>query len=418
MKVAFFLSVFPSLTETWIINQITGLIDLGHEITIYTRSSPMGARVHPDITEYDLSSRVRSLDIPASMSRRVLKGAVLALRGLIRQPRRTLSSLNYFRYGPAVLSLTPLYASFLPRDEEFDILHCHFGPNGLIGSFLLDEGWKADLVVTFHGFDVNSYPRTAGPNVYRKLFARRDAFTANTRFTRSQMVKLGCDERKVAILPMSISIDRFDFSEKTLAEGERVKVLSVGRLCEKKGFAYGIMALAKLAARGYDFEYTLIGDGPLREGLEQLAAEMGIEDRVRFVGGMTQAEVARAFTESHIFLGPSVTASDGDREGQGVVFQEAQAAGLPVVSTLHNGIPEGVLQDKSALLVPEKDADALYDKLAWLFDHPSEWAAMGRAGREFVESRYSPAVLNRRLVEIYEAAASGDGRPLAELVED
>ena len=97
----------------------------------------------------------------------------------------------------------------------------------------------------------------------------------------------------------------------------------------------------------------------------------------------------------------SVTASDGDMEGQGLVLQEAQAVGLPVVSTLHNGIPDGVLNGVSGYLVPEGDAHALAERVEYLIEHPGVWPEMGRCGREFVEKNYNIQMLNNKLIEIY-----------------
>jgi colanic acid/amylovoran biosynthesis glycosyltransferase len=96
-----------------------------------------------------------------------------------------------------------------------------------------------------------------------------------------------------------------------------------------------------------------------------------------------------------------VTATDGDKEGQGLVLQEAEAMGLPVLSTIHNGIPDGVLDGKSGFLVPEKDVSALAEKLRFLLKNPEKWLEMGQAGRAFVEENYEINKLNDQLVEIY-----------------
>ena len=98
----------------------------------------------------------------------------------------------------------------------------------------------------------------------------------------------------------------------------------------------------------------------------------------------------------------SVTASDGDKEGQGLVLQEAQGMGLPVLSTLHNGIPDGVLDGKSGFLVPERDVDGLAQKLDYLLENPQVWSEMGLAGRKFVEQHYDINKLNDKLVQIYQ----------------
>lgn len=408
MKVAFIVSTFPQLSEPWILNQVTGLLDMGHDVRIFSRAKYPQAKVHQAVIDYDLMERVRYFNIPIKKSAQLIGGVVLAIRSLPGSPANILRALNVIRYGVPVLSLSFVYATLFPLNDEFDIIHCHFGTNGLIGAFLKDIGVTGRLVVSFHGHDVNSYPRTAGRNVYRKLFTNFNAFTANTKFTRDQMVNLGCDEKKIAILPMGIRVDQFKFAEKKLSRGEPVRILSVSRITEKKGHEFGIRALARLAGDGRDFEYVIAGDGPLKAGLEQLAAELGIADRVRFLGEVNQEEVLQLYKDSHIFLMPSVTAANMDREGQAVALQEAQASGLPVLSTYHNGIPEGVLEGESAFLVHERDVGALSERLSFLLDHPEVWPEMGEAGRKFVAGRYDVTSLNRRLVSIYEAVLNDD----------
>ena len=99
---------------------------------------------------------------------------------------------------------------------------------------------------------------------------------------------------------------------------------------------------------------------------------------------------------------PSITASNGDQEGIPVVLMEAQATGLPIISTYHTGIPEVVIDGKSGFLVHEKDVDALAEKLEYLIKHPEIWPEMGRYGRKHVEEKYDIKKLNQQLVKIYQ----------------
>jgi colanic acid/amylovoran biosynthesis glycosyltransferase len=126
-----------------------------------------------------------------------------------------------------------------------------------------------------------------------------------------------------------------------------------------------------------------------------------MNDTIRLLGPMSEEAVQTLLNEAHIFVLASVTARDGDREGQALVLQEAQASGLPVVATRHNGIPEGVVEGSSALLVPERDEAALADAIEQLVVHPDRWQEMGRRGRSFVAERFEIGALNQRLLEIY-----------------
>jgi colanic acid/amylovoran biosynthesis glycosyltransferase len=182
------------------------------------------------------------------------------------------------------------------------------------------------------------------------------------------------------------------------------RALTVGRLVEKKGVEYSIRAVAELLARGYRIQYEIIGDGPLRPYLAELIQQLGVGNQITLGGARDTEYVRRRMEESDVFLLASVTAADGDTEGAPVSLLEAQASGMPVISTRHAGIPEIVADNASGLLVPERDVQALGIALARLVDNADRWLEMGRAGRGFVERKHDLKMLNRRLVELYQEA--------------
>ena len=202
-------------------------------------------------------------------------------------------------------------------------------------------------------------------------------------------------------MPVGLDLSKYKFSPPKYQPGETIRLLSVGRLVEKKGLAFSIQAFAKVALEHPNIEYQIVGDGPLRDRLERLSHDLGVAEKITFLGGKTQDIVRGIYQKSHIFMLPSVTAPNGDMEGQALVLQEAQAIGLPVISTLHNGIPDGVLDGQSGFLVPERDVDSLAEKLLYLIKHPETWHQMGTVGRKFIEKKYDLNMLNDRLVELY-----------------
>jgi colanic acid/amylovoran biosynthesis glycosyltransferase len=203
---------------------------------------------------------------------------------------------------------------------------------------------------------------------------------------------------------MGTDLAEFPFRERVLLADEVPNVLTIGRLTEKKGIETAIRAVGLLGDRGVLVRYRVIGDGPLRSHLEGIIRDLGLEDRVELLGARVREEVVVELTRAHLFVLPSVTTRDGDREGQGVVLQEAQAAGLPVIATDHNGLPEGFLPGVSGYLVPEYDANALADRLQALIENPKSWAQMGRSGRRFVEKEFDLASLVQQQLAIYELA--------------
>ncbi|MCT7965949.1 glycosyltransferase [Laspinema sp. D1] len=409
MKIALMLGKFPALSETYILNQITGLISRGHEVDIYADEPGETSKVHPDVEKYNLLDKTRYAPLPAKKVIRTVKGSKILLAHGYKSPMTLLRSLNlfkynYFKHRDQGYFLRLLYSAIPLLDQPaYDIIHCHFAPYGLRGVLLREIGAiQGKIITTFHGFDVNLYPRQTHPKIYQDLFQKGDLYTANTPYTASKAVALGCPPDKILTLPMGINLSHYTFRPPTLGQGESVKIMTVARLVEKKGIEYSLKAVAKVLEHNPNLEYRIVGDGPLRGPLEHLIGELGIAEKVQLLGWKTQEELFHLYDSSHIFLLSSVTAADGDQEGQGLVLQEAQARGLPVLSTLHNGIPEGILEGKSGFLVPERDVEALAEKLSYLVEHPEVWPQMGKAGRTYMEEGYDINKLNDRLVEIYQ----------------
>jgi colanic acid/amylovoran biosynthesis glycosyltransferase len=180
----------------------------------------------------------------------------------------------------------------------------------------------------------------------------------------------------------------------------------VARLTEIKGHEYAIRAVAKLKVAGAPIRYDVVGDGPLRKKLEELVRELGLETTVVFHGACAGDEIKVLYAQAHLFLLTSVSV-EGDQEGQGLVLQEAQACGLPVIGTQHGALPDGLLDGQSGWLVPQRDVEALAERILSAIAHASDWPALGRAGRKFVETRYDVRNLNRQLVAIYAEAIAG-----------
>jgi colanic acid/amylovoran biosynthesis glycosyltransferase len=403
LNIAFIVTVFPALSETFILSQITGLIDMGHDVEIFSQKKPNDKKAHSDIEKYKLMNKVHYLNIPHNKLKRIFVAIYLFIKNFNTESLLLIRSINFFKYGRKALNLFYFYNIIQFTGKRFDIIHCHFGNNGNIGAVLKEIGIPGKCLTSFHGFDINAYPQVAGKNIYNSLFNIGDLFTTNTEFTKTQVVKLGCDEDKIVILPVGLYLNKFKFFERKVQSNETIKILTVGRLVEKKGHQYAIRAIAKLARKYKNILYLIAGGGSLKNNLQSLVMELKIREHVIFYDEIDQDEAIKLYHEAHIFILPSITASNYDREGQALVLQEAQAVGLPVISTIHNGIPEGVLNGKSGFLVPERNVDALAGKLEYLVTHPEVWPIMGTFGRRFVEDRYDINKLNYRLLNIYKA---------------
>ena len=413
MKIAFLVWRFPVLSEAFILNQITGLIDRGHEVHIYALNGPPAdtSKVHPVVEQYNLLDRTHYPPTrPNNYLLRVLKGLKLLSANLDKNSLLCWQLLNVFKYGQQVLSLKWLYRAIpLLGNGSYDIIHCQFGTLGPMGLVFRNSGiLQGKLVTTFRGIDISSYVQEHGEQVYDQLFQEGDFFLANCEFFRRRAIKLGCDEKKIVVHGSGLDCSKFAFKPRYLPADRRVRIATTGRLVEKKGIEYGIRAIATLALVNQNIEYNIIGDGPLKEDFERLIEELNVSHLVKLLGWKQQQEIIEILDNCHIFMAPSVTAADGNQDAPVNTLKEAMAMGLPVISTLHGGIPELVEDGVSGFLVPERDADAIAEKLSYLIKYPEAWPGMGRAGRARVEEKYDMNKLNDELAQIYQQLVNSD----------
>jgi len=156
MKIAFIVNLFPAFSETFILNQITTLIDQGYDVDIFAYSNPKQAVVHGDIASYGLMKRTHYYGIPRNRVKRALSAFKLLLQNLHRDPLRILQSLNIFKFKRDAYKLKLIHAliAFMRVDKDYDILMCHFGMNGNLAARLKQLGVKGKLVTMFHLTDV------------------------------------------------------------------------------------------------------------------------------------------------------------------------------------------------------------------------------------------------------------------------
>jgi colanic acid/amylovoran biosynthesis glycosyltransferase len=286
------------------------------------------------------------------------------------------------------------------------LLHAHFGVDGAFALALADRH-ELPFVVTFHGYDATMSDAAVLQRsdwnhrllvVRRGRLARRaDLIIAVSDFIRRALLARGVCDDKIAVHYIGVDVDAF--SPDPAVPREPV-VLFVGRLVEKKGAEYVISAMERVQAQRPDVELVVIGDGPLRGPLERAAS--GSRIRVRFLGVQPAREVRRWMNRASVFCVPSVVADSGDAEGFGLVFAEAQAMGLPVVSCASGGIPEAVAHGRTGLLVKERDHRALAAAMLKLLSDPDCWRAFSCNGRQRVVEQFNLSIQTRRLEQLYD----------------
>jgi glycosyltransferase involved in cell wall biosynthesis len=275
-----------------------------------------------------------------------------------------------------------------------DLIHAHFASGGKT-LLRFHKSLRLPLIVTLHGgSDVPIRKPQRG--VYRELAEKADLFICVSEFIRRQAIEAGYPAEK--LLVHYIGIDRSLFFPPA-AMTENDSVLFVGRLVEMKGCEYLLRAMRAVQASRPATELTIVGDGPLKSGLERLAKELGV--RCTFLGVQSTATIRRLLQQSRLFSLPSVTTADGQVEGLGIVLIEAQAMGVPVVSTLHAGIPEGVADGVTGTLVPERDSDKLAGAILRLLEDKDLWQRYHLATQEHIDRQFNLRKQTALLEDIY-----------------
>ncbi|GAI09150.1 unnamed protein product [marine sediment metagenome] len=229
------------------------------------------------------------------------------------------------------------------------------------------------------------------------------------------LVGLGCPGEKIIVQHLGVDLNQIRFIPREPERSGEIRVLIAGSFREKKGIPYAIEAFGRVrqAHPQLKLGLTIIGDstGAPREEKEKEKILMTIKkyrlnDCVRIIGYQPHSVFLREVERHHIFLSPSVHASNGDTEGGvPVSIIEASASGMPVLSTTHCDIPEVIIDKENGYLVPERDTDALVEKLGFLISNPDIWEQMGRNGREHIEKNYNITTQVQKLEETYDMVA-------------
>lgn len=215
-----------------------------------------------------------------------------------------------------------------------------------------------------------------------------------------RLKNMGCPPQKIAVSRMGIDMTRFT-PRQLKAPAAPLEIISVARLTEKKGLHVAIEACRQLKEQGVLFRYRILGIGPWERRLRTLIEQYQLDDVIEMPGFKPSHQVKEMLEQADVFLLPSITGRDGDMEGIPVALMEAMAVGIPVISTVHSGIPELVESGKSGWLAPENDEQALAERLAAFSLLESEQVQpIVQCAREKIEKEFNQLAINKQLASL------------------
>src|SRR5713101_735470 len=341
-RIAFLVKTFPRLSETFILNEILGIEDLGMELEIFSlRKQPPGAEpVHPDVAKVKgsvtyIPSFVRPL-LPPGLA--LLLFAQLMF--LFTAPRRYFAAAR-FHFGsgndPRLKDfLQAGYLAWTLRWRKITHLHAHFANLPTTVAEIVQCLTGIRYSFTGHAKDVYLTP----PAEMARKIKKAECVLTCTAFNQRYLAGLADQGIPIRLAYHGIDVNRFRAirSGDPPQNGEVPLILSVARLCEKKGLEFLIEACRILVDRGVAFHCRIVGYGPLEDKLQKMIVSLALQDRVSLLGKMTQDQLATLYPQADLFVLPCLVLENGDRDGIPNVLFEAMVCGVPIISTQVAGV--------------------------------------------------------------------------------
>jgi colanic acid/amylovoran biosynthesis glycosyltransferase len=402
-RVAYVMSRFPKLTETFILYELLELRERGVAVDIHpllrarnTATHPEGASLARKILELFRSPNRAAVMHPEALSllehvrvqpllswRTIAENLATALArpgryfgALATLIRANAGSANFLLGGLAVFPKTICTALDMER-SGVEHVHAHFANHPAAAAFVIHRLTGIPYSFTAHGADLQ-----VDQHMLREKVAE-SAFTVTISEYNRRFIVEHCGPEsgdKVRVIRCGVDTETFG-SASSMARRVGFRLLCIGTFYSVKGHRFLLEACAELQRAGVSFECHLVGDGPDRSELEGLAQRLGLEHQVVFRGSLARKDVAREIASADVLAVPSILTPEGRREGIPVVCMEAMAGGTPVVASALSGIPEIIQDGVNGILVPPGDSAALAAALVRLHEDPELKERLARAGR-------------------------------------
>lgn len=289
---------------------------------------------------------------------------------------------KFYKYPTSYINKQSILASL--KQQAVDVILVEYGTHAFNLLDLLQES-ALPFVVHFHGYDASVKQVIEKCNHYKEVFAKATSVIAVSTKMQQMLLELGCPREKLVYnvygpQPEFLKVEPV-FSKK--------QFVAIGRFTDKKAPYYTILAFKKAIENHPDAKLIMAGGGQLLNTCKNLVKYLQIESQVEFPGIITPLQYRELLTESLGFVQHSITAESGDMEGTPLAVLEASAAGLPVVSTLHAGIPDVIVHGKTGLLCQEHDVDSMAVNMRALLDNKNLAVEYGGFGKENIKNNFS-----------------------------
>lgn len=400
-KIAYIISRFPNLPETFILREMTALERIGWKVSLYplivqrqkivhTEAKPWQERAHRSPW---LSVNVLTDNLHFIVFRPHLYFSLLCR--VLWENR----SSPAFLLRAVALFLKIVFMAKQIKDEGISHIHAHYATHPTLAAWIIHKITGIPFSVTVHAHDIFVDTTMLETKLKDATFVR-----AISRYNLEYLVKvLGPWVRnKTTIIHCGIAPNYYKPRNSLRSQDDRFEILSVGSLQPYKGQVYLIEACQFLREKGIPFRCRIVGDGELRLSLQNQIFKHKLEANVELLGLKTQNEISHMLPTIHCYVQPSIITPSGKMEGIPVALMEAMVCRVPVIASSISGIPELVKEGETGWLVPPEDARALADKLAHVYSDPGESKEIAEAGRQLILQEFEISTNVAQLGSLFE----------------
>lgn len=348
MKILMVVASFPKIHDICMLNQITGLIDRGHDVWIFALHKGDMVNIQEDVARYNLVKKTIFYDLPETL-------------------------------------------------DDYDIVMFQLGHK--LVNIRKTHRYKGKIVVCLRGYDITGFLQEK-PHAYDAYFDICDLFMPVCEFFKTLLLKEGCPGNKIVVHHSAIDCEKFTFKQRQLPRQGNINIVSSGRFVEKKGFIYSIRAVADVVKKFPNIKYTIIGDGILKKKYKKLIRRLQVGDRIKLDGWHPHDEYIAILDKAHIFIAPSIVAENNDQEGIPNVLKEAMAMGLVTIATNHAGNPELIDDNVSGFLVEERSIAQISESIEYILNNQERWPSMQEAAVQKIRQEFERENENDKLEAI------------------
>lgn len=392
MKIAYVLGIFPKLSESFILTEIVELLKRGHDVQIFSMYLPEEDVEHKEVRKYDILERTHYFSSKQIFKVNFINLFKYFIIGVVQDLCDFKISINNL-----ILNLKLAYFAVIMQKNGVELIHAHFATMGSVVR-RLSKILGLPYTLTAHAYDIYLNPDA---DELRNVMENAGSVVTISEYNKNHLQSKICINNRIDVIRCGIDLNKFNPKRKSKINN-RIKILTVSRLVEKKGIEYLIRAIPVVIKETPDCDLTIVGTGPLNDSLHKLVHDLKIEGYVQFKGDVSDTELLQYYEKADMFILPCIIADNGDRDGIPVAIMEAMAMELPAVSTNVSGIPEIVEEGISGILVSPKDENLIANAIIKLYKDRQLRLEMGKNGRKIIEEKYNIVLESEKLINIFD----------------